>query len=87
MNFDEIIAVTASWIEATDDILGYEIDLYDSLYPLGKIANKNDRGEARKSEDSKMQTEWQCPWFKNVTMENWGLILPPMTKILSPFVL
>ena len=51
MNFDEIIAVTASWIEATDDIQGYEIDLYDSLYPLGKLLNKNDSGEARKSED------------------------------------
>ncbi len=51
MNFDEIIAVTASWIEATNDIRGYEVDLYDSLYPLGKLLNKNDRGEARKSED------------------------------------
>lgn len=51
MNFDEIIAVTASWIEATDDIRGYEADLYDSLYPLGKLLNKNDRGEARKFED------------------------------------
>jgi hypothetical protein len=51
MNFDEIIAVTASWIDATDDILGYEIDLYDSLHPLGKIVNKNDTGEARKFED------------------------------------
>ena len=47
MNLDEIIAVTAKWIEATNDIQGYECDLYDSLFPLGEIMNISKRGEAK----------------------------------------
>ncbi len=47
MNFDEIFAVTAKWIEATNDIRGYECDLYDSLFPLGEIMNISKRGEAK----------------------------------------
>ena len=47
MNLDEIIAVTAKWIEATNDIRGYECDLYDSLFPLGEIMNISKRGEAK----------------------------------------
>lgn len=50
MNLDEIIAVTAKWIEATNDIQGYECDLYDSLFPLGEIMNISKRGEAKDSE-------------------------------------
>lgn len=47
MNFDEIIAVMAKWIEATNDIQGYEYDLYDSLFPLGEILNTNKKSEVR----------------------------------------
>lgn len=47
MNLNEIIAVTAKWIEATNDIQGYECDLYDSLFPLGEIMNISKRGEAK----------------------------------------
>ena len=50
MNLDEIIAVTAKWIEATNDIQGYECDLYDSLFPLGEIMNISKRGEPKISE-------------------------------------
>ena len=51
MNFEEIIAVTASWIEPTMDIQGYGCDLYDSLYPLGEIVDKNTRNEEREYEE------------------------------------
>lgn len=40
MNFDEIIEVIERSIPPTDDTLGYTIDLYDSLHPLGKLIDQ-----------------------------------------------
>ncbi|MEN9827920.1 MAG: hypothetical protein RJA11_536 [Bacteroidota bacterium] len=53
MKFEEIIEVAAKWIEDTDDIQGYEIDLYDSLYPLGNVVCKDNAGIERDYEEYK----------------------------------
>ena len=53
MKFEEIIEVAAKWIEDTDDIQGYEIDLYDSLYPLGNVVYKDNAGIERDYEEYK----------------------------------